>query len=63
MDEILKPYLPGTIESYVYRVEYKANGGIFYMDIPAENEEEAKTRLRKEYFKSDGIEIIKAYIR
>ncbi|HLR34546.1 MAG TPA: hypothetical protein VK071_04365 [Tissierellales bacterium] len=44
-----KEYLPGTVELYSWQVTYKSKGEMYYMNVLAENEEEAKTKVRKLY--------------
>lgn len=59
MQDIFKPYLPGTIEEYPYQVNYIVNGAMFYMNIYAENEEEAVKKAKQIYFKDEEIEVIR----
>lgn len=58
MNGIFKPYLPGTIEKYPYQVNYKVNGGMFYMKVHAEDDTEAANKVKEEYFKDEDVEII-----
>lgn len=59
MDRIFKPYRRGTIEEYPYRVNYTVNGGMFYMNVHAEDETAAAEKVKNQYFEDDDeIEIM-----
>lgn len=44
-----KRWTPGTVEKYPYRIIFYINGMLTYMDLPAENEQDAKEQILEIY--------------